>query len=152
MDMLAIRSAQAGLAMRIFQTLSREVGPDRARGFLAEAIENDARSGGEAFAGQAPQGPSLEHFATVLERWRAGGALTIENVKLDETTLSFTVTDCGYARAYADMGIEPAMGAVLSCSRDEPFAQGYSPKLTMRRTQTIMDGAPTCLFTFTWGR
>jgi hypothetical protein len=150
MSMLAIRSAQAGLAIRILESMTREVGPDKALGILAEAIENDSRSGGEAFARLAPEGPCLEHFSTVLERWRAGGALTIENVELEGTTLSFAVTNCGYARAYADMGIAPDVGAVLSCSRDEPFAQGYSPKLTMQRTQTIMNGAPSCLFTFTW--
>ena len=148
--MLAIRTAQAGLVARIREALEREIGPERALAVLTEAVEEDARAAGDAFAAQAPAAPCLEHFATVLERWRAGGALTIEDVSLDGKTLSFAVTDCAYARSYADTGLDPDLGYALSCARDEPFARGYSPRLSMRRTQTIMQGSPRCLFTFTW--
>ena len=148
--MLAIRTAQAGLVARIREALEREIGPERALAVLTEAVEEDARAAGAAFAGQAPSNPCLEHFATVLERWRAGGALTIEDVSLDGKTLSFAVTACAYARSYADTGLDPDLGYALSCARDEPFARGYSPRLSMRRTQTIMQGSPRCLFTFTW--
>lgn len=150
MNMLAIRKAQAGLAARIRDGLEREVGPVRALAILREAIESDARDAGAAFARLAPAGPCLEHFATVLDRWREGGALSIADAALEKNTLAFTVTGCAYARAYMDMGLDPELGFTLSCTRDEPFARGYSPKLSMRRTQTIMQGAPSCLFTFTW--
>lgn len=150
MNMLAIRTAQAGLVARIRDALEKEIGPERTIAVLTEAVEEDARAAGEAFAAQAPASPCLEHFATVLERWRAGGALTIEDVNLKDGTLSFAVTDCAYARNYAEMNLDPQLGYALSCARDEPFAQGYSPRLSMRRTQTIMQGAPRCLFTFTW--
>ncbi|GAB6111387.1 L-2-amino-thiazoline-4-carboxylic acid hydrolase [Desulfomicrobium salsuginis] len=150
MNMLAARTAQASLAARIFESLVTAVGPDRASALLAEAIENDARCAGAAFARLAAQGASLTHFATVLERWREGGALTIEDVALSANTLSFAVTDCAYARAYADMGLDPGLGFILSCRRDEPFALGYSPRLSMERSRTIMQGSPACLFTFTW--
>lgn len=150
MNMLAVRTAQASLAARIFESLKDRLGPDQARAHLADAIATDARCAGAAFARLAPQVPSLSHFATVLERWREGGALTIENVTLTGGTLSFAVKDCAYARAYADMGLDPELGFILSCSRDEPFAHGYSPRLSMARSQTIMQGAPACLFTFTW--
>lgn len=150
MNMLAVRTAQASLAARIFESLRNGVGPDRARALLAEAVETDARCAGVAFARLAPRTPDLAHFATVLERWRDGGALAIENVALDGRTLSFAVTECAYARSYADMGLDPELGFILSCSRDEPFARGYSPRLSMQRSRTIMQGAPACLFTFTW--
>ena len=150
MNMLAIRKAQAGLVARIRDGLEREVGSVRALDILREAVENDARDAGAAFARLAPAGPSLEHFATVLDRWREGGALSIADVALKKDSLAFTVTDCAYARAYMDMGLDPGLGFTLSCARDEPFARGYSPKLSMRRTQTIMQGAPSCLFTFAW--
>lgn len=150
MNMLAARTAQAALAARIFESLENGVGPDQARAVLAEAVEKDARCAGAAFARLAPRSPSLEHFATVLERWREGGALTIEDALLAGNTLSFAVTGCAYARAYADMGLDQELGFILSCSRDEPFARGYSPRLSMRRSRTIMQGAPACLFTFAW--
>ena len=150
MNMLAVRTAQASLAARIFESLKDGLGPDQAQAYLADAIATDARCAGAAFARLAPQAPSLAHFATVLERWREGGALAIEDVALAGNTLSFVVTHCAYARAYADMGLDPELGFILSCSRDEPFAHGYSPRLSMERSQTIMQGAPACLFTFTW--
>jgi hypothetical protein len=150
MSMLAARTAQAALVARIRQALEKETGPQTADRVLAEAIREDARAAGEAFAGMASGGPSLEHFATVLDRWREGDALTIEGVTLTDDTLSFAVTRCAYARAYADLGLDPVLGSILSCSRDEPFATGYSPHLSMERSRTIMEGAPRCLFTFTW--
>jgi hypothetical protein len=151
MNMLAARTAQASLAARIFESLGNAVGPDQARAVLRDAVEKDARCAGAAFARLAPQAPSIAHFATVLERWREGGALSIADVTLEGNTLSFAVAHCAYARAYADMGLDPELGFILSCSRDEPFAHGYSPRLSTQRSATIMQGAPACLFTFTWG-
>jgi hypothetical protein len=150
MSMLAARTAQAALVTRIRGVLSKEMDPANADKILAEAIREDACAAGETFAGLAPGGPSLEHFATVLDRWREGDALTIEGVTLAEDSLSFAVTHCAYAQAYADLGLDPGLGAILSCSRDEPFAKGYSFHLSMERSRTIMEGAPRCLFTFTW--
>ncbi len=148
--MLAIRIAQAGLVARIWESLRQEVGTERASAILVAAIAADARCAGETFARTAPGRASLHHFATVLDRWQDGGALNIKDIRLTETALHFAVTACGYAQSYADMGLAPELGSILSCSRDEPFAQGYSPNLSMYRSRTIMQGAPACLFTFTW--
>lgn len=152
MSMLAVRTAQAALVVRIREVLQKETDPETADRVLAEAIRGDARAAGEAFAGRAIGGPNLEHFATVLDRWREGGALDIECVTLTKDSLSFAVTRCAYAQAYAALGLDPVLGSILSCSRDEPFATGYSPSLSMDRSKTIMEGAPRCLFTFTWRR
>ena len=149
MSMIATRTAQAGLAARIWDVLQEESGP-QAAAILAEAVRRDAEAAGAAFARLAPDGPCLTHFATVLDRWRENNALTVQDVTLTETTLSFVVTDCAYARAYADMGLQQELGLILSCSRDEPFAHGYSPRLSMARSKTIMQGAPACTFTFSW--
>jgi len=148
--MLAIRTAQAGLVARIWNPLKEDVGPDRARQILTEAIQTDARAAGETFARLAQGEPNLKHFATVLERWQEGGALEITDMDLTASTLSFAVRACAYARRYVEMGLDPELGAILSCARDEPFAQGYSPCLSMQRDCTIMDGAPKCLFRFLW--
>ena len=150
MSMLAARTAQAALVARIREVLHKETDPETADRVLAEAIREDARAAGAAFAGLAPGGPNLRHFATVLDRWREGDALTIEGVTLTADALSFAVTRCAYARAYADLGLDPVLGSILSCSRDEPFAKGYSPRLSMESSQTIMEGASRCLFTFVW--
>lgn len=150
MNMLAVREAQAALAVRIWSALQAEVGLVRARAVFSRAVVEDAMAAGQVFAAEAPAGPTLEHFSTILERWRDGGALAIGSQVLTGDELSFTVTSCGYARLYRDMGLDPELGAILSCQRDEPFARGYSPRLSMRRDCTIMDGAACCRFVFTW--
>ena len=148
--MIAARTAQAGLVARIWNSLLKNVDPESATKILTAAIQSDAMAAGQTFASQAPHGPTLEHFATILERWQENDALTIRDVRLAGSTLTFTVTDCAYAGAYAGMGLSPELGAILSCARDEPFANGYSPCLSMRRSQTIMLGHPCCHFTFAW--
>ncbi|NCC05987.1 MAG: L-2-amino-thiazoline-4-carboxylic acid hydrolase [Proteobacteria bacterium] len=150
MSMIAARTAQAGLAARIFTSLKAHLDPLLAGKILTEAIQSDAMAAGQAFARQAPEGPNLKHFATVLERWREDNALVIEDVELSDDTLNFVVTNCAYARVYAEMSLEPELGFILSCARDEPFAHGYSPCLDMQRSETIMQGRPCCRFTFTW--
>lgn len=148
--MISARTAQAGLVVRIWNSLQDNVGPELAKKILTEAIQADAVAAGQAFVRLAPHGPTLQHFATILERWQEDKALTIRDVCLTSSTLTFAVTDCAYARAYADMGLKSELGFILSCARDEPFTQGYSPSLSMRRSQTIMQGHPCCQFTFTW--
>ena len=148
--MISARTAQAGLAARIFNSLKENVDSALAGKVLTEAIQADAMAAGQAFARKASGGPNLKHFATVLERWQEDNALVIDDVNLGEDILTFVVKGCAYARVYAEMNLEPELGFMLSCARDEPFAKGYSPCLHMQRSQTIMQGNACCQFTFTW--
>lgn len=150
MSMLDLRLAQARILALVWERTAARFGPDAASAILTGALTDDARAAGAAFARQAPHGPSLAHFATVLDRWREGGALDIADIHLTETILSCTVTACAYARSYADMDLPPDLIPLLSCVRDEPFAQGYSPCLSMHRPETIAGGASGCRFVFTW--
>ena len=62
--------------------------------------------------------------------------------------LSFDVTRCAYAEMYERLGLKE-FGPCLSCRRDGSFAEGFNPSLKLKRTQTIMEGAPFCDFRFT---
>ena len=42
------------------------------------------------------------------------------------------------------------IGHLLSCNRDAAFCTGYDPRITMERTQTIMEGAEHCDFRYTF--
>ena len=150
MTMLETRKAQAQLAIRIWKELLQQVGPDEAGRILRRAIAADARAAGMAFAKQTESSPSLEHFATVLTRWQEDNALAIEKIQLNSTTLSFTIVRCAYAQAYVEMDVPSELGAILSYSRDEPFAHGYSRKLRMERSRTIIENAACCRFVFHW--
>lgn len=146
MNMLQMRRAQASLAAHIWR--AQQPGCD-VRALLLQAITTDAFEAGQTMR-QQTEAPSLTHFATVLDRWQEGDALHLENVTLAAASLSLTVTKCAYAQTYADMGLDPELGYILSCARDEPFAHGYSNCLSMRRSKTIMEGNTHCHFTFTW--
>lgn len=150
MNMLDVREAQAALAARVWTALTDECGLAVACAVLSRAVTDDAMAAGRAFAAEAADGPSLKHFSSILGRWQKGGALEIAGTTLTDSELSFTVTSCRYAQTYQRMGLEPRLGSILSCLRDEPFARGYSPYLSMRRDCTIMEGAPCCNFVFTW--
>ncbi|WP_028588017.1 L-2-amino-thiazoline-4-carboxylic acid hydrolase [Desulfocurvus vexinensis] len=118
---------------------------------IARATARAAHRAGAAFAAAAPGGPGLEHFAGVVDVWRAGGALDVQDVALDARTLRLTVTRCAYAELYIrEMGLAPELAQALSCSRDAAFARGYSPRLHMERSRTIAQGAPHCAFLYRW--
>ncbi len=42
------------------------------------------------------------------------------------------------------------IGHILSCGRDGTFCTGYNPKISLERTQTIMQGASHCDFRYRW--
>lgn len=68
-------------------------------------------------------------------------------IKETDSELFFDVTYCGYALTYEKMGIKE-MGSVLSCTRDFSFISGFNPRIELKRTQTIMEGAKFCDFRF----
>ena len=83
----------------------------------------------------------------VRELWGAEEAMTVRFLEVTARTLHFDVTRCRYAELYERLGMRE-LGFCLSCSRDEAFARAFNPRLTLRRTRTIMQGAPLCDFRF----
>ncbi|MEW5773932.1 MAG: L-2-amino-thiazoline-4-carboxylic acid hydrolase [Thermodesulfobacteriota bacterium] len=144
------RRIEAAMLKRVYDALCETMPADQAAAHIERAIAADARTAGEAFAASAPEGPSLAHFATVVGRWTEGGALDVHGLKLDGDALTFTVTRCGYADMYRDMGLPRPLSPLLSCLRDKHFAAGYSPHLTMTRPATIVEGGSECPFRYEW--
>ncbi|OGR34531.1 MAG: hypothetical protein A2051_08280 [Desulfovibrionales bacterium GWA2_65_9] len=151
LSLLERRAIEAEMLLRVFDAASASVGPERAQRILEQAVDSAALAAGQAFASTALQGgPSLAHFALVLERWQEGGVLDIRDIRQDQTALRFTVTRCGYVQRYADLGVPAHLCAVFSCRRDAAFAEGYSPHLAMERQETIAEGHAACRFVFRW--
>lgn len=144
------RAIEAEIFRALYLTLSAKAGKPAALAAVADAVEALGLAAGKAFAAAAPNGPSFDHFATVLDSWRASGALTVENVRQTGHELTFTVTRCTYVERYRAMGLPEELAGLVSCGRDEPFARGYSPKLALERPQTLAAGAPGCAFRFIW--
>lgn len=148
--MLEKRRIEAAMLAETYAVLVGRFGRETALAVIEDIVRKAALEGGRAFASAAPNGPCLEHFSTIPEAWRAGGALTIENVRREENVFSFDVTRCRYAESYREMGLPEELATRISCLRDGAFVAGYSDKLRLDRPETIASGAPRCPFTFTW--
>lgn len=145
------RAIEAELAARVYSAALPNLGQEAALKILSDAIDESARTAGQEFASRAPYSiPSLLHFSQILHVWQTGGALCIENMERETDQLSFSVTRCGYIEMYREMGLPAELHPTLSCRRDAAFAEGYSSRLRMERSQTISEGADCCLFRFFW--
>ena len=79
--------------------------------------------------------------------WAGGGSLDIKPIDKSEEKLDFNVVRCRYAEFYKELGL-PELGYLFHCNRDFGMVEGFSPGLTLKRTQTIMQGASHCDFRF----
>jgi hypothetical protein len=148
--LLEQRAIEASIFKALYQALKEKNGRKAALDTVETAARSMAEQAGLSFAAKAPDGPSFEHFKTVLDMWRGSGALAIEDVRSDKDELTFTVTRCGYVEKYREMGLPEELAGLISCCRDEPFAKAYSGHISMERSETIGSGSDCCRFKFTW--
>jgi hypothetical protein len=144
------RRIEAAMLAEVHAVLAERYGREQALAVIEDTVTRAAFEAGRAFAAGAPAGPDLEHFRTVVDLWRRGDALTIEDVQSSPDSLSFAVTRCRYAESYREMGLPEELATRVSCLRDGAFVAGYSPCLRLSRPETIAGGARCCPFTFTW--
>lgn len=147
--MLEKRRIEAEILKHVYETLKASHGVETAKRAIAEAVRRSSIEQAGRFAAAAPEGPSLDNFVALQELWTRGGALETEVVEHTATTYKYTVTRCRYAEMYRDMGLGE-IGHLLSCQRDGTFCEGYDSHLKLTRTQTIMQGADQCDFTYTY--
>jgi hypothetical protein len=140
------REIEARILMPVLQALGDEFGRERVFEIARRIIVDVAREQGREVA-ERVGGNSLTHFATALEDWKKGDAYRMDVLRQDDARFDFNVTRCRYAEMYRALGI-PEVGALLSCNRDFALIEGFNPDVTLRRTQTIMEGASHCDFRF----
>ena len=140
LGILARRRIEAEILAPVYETLKAEFGVYKARDVIRRAVREAAISAGKTFAEQAPGGPSLENFRAIQPLWTKDGALEIETLRETPDVYDFNVRRCRYAETYRKMGLAE-IGGLLSCNRDGAFCEGYSDRLKLTRTQTIMEGA-----------
>lgn len=145
--LLQRRGIEAEVLIPFVRRLERELGRERAHELARETVAEIAREQGRAVA-EALQRDDLEGFRDVRDSWGgAGGDLTLDVLADDTQHLDFNVTRCRFAELYERLGARD-LGFLLSCSRDYTLSEGYSAQLHLRRTQTIMEGAPFCDFRY----
>ena len=89
----------------------------------------------------------MADFIKLFDLWTADDALQIDVLEANDQRFDFNVTRCRYAETYKEMGLG-AIGPLLSCNRDGTFCQGYDPRISLERKQTIMEGASCCTFRY----
>ena len=146
------RKLQAEVAKSIFEEMKIELGEDKAKKILKNAIIKNAIDEGKKFRkiidGQTKNNESvIKKFTDVFELWKTGGALEIEEIKKNDDEYHFNVTRCKYAEMYNDMGLKD-IGQLLSCNRDYNFSVGFDKNLILERKKTIMEGHSCCTFRY----
>lgn len=144
------REIQAPIAACLIRGFAEALGREHALAIASAAIREDARMAGRTLAAQVG-GDSLADLRRIVETvWAGDEAVTLRFLEDSESRLSFDVTRCRYAEMYEAMGMKD-LGFCLSCCRDGAFAEGFNPRITLARTQTIMEGAAFCDFRFALG-
>ena len=143
--LLERRKIQAEVLIPMIQAFQRAIGTERANEIAREVIIELAQKDGARLAQQF--GDDLSGMEKVSGVWAAGGSLGIEPIGKSENRLDFNVTRCQYAEFYKQLGL-PELGYLFHCNRDFAMVEGFSPSLTLKRTQTIMQGASHCDFRF----
>lgn len=153
-SILEQRRIEARFAGQLLRTLAAELGEERARALLRQAVAGMAHAAGREMAARTPgleEGggrPDLEDYAAILPLWEKDDAIAIQWLERTPEKLSFNVTRCRYAESYRELGLAD-LGDTLSCNRDGAFCHGYNPGIRLQRTQTIMGGAAFCDFRYT---
>ena len=152
LPILTQRRIEAAFAKGVYEEMKAELGEATATRILSAAVIKLAKETAAEMARQAPDGEAdLDSFRAIQSRWTAEDALRIDVVKSTAHEFHFNVTHCRYAEMYRAMGLAD-LGAVLSCNRDGAFCEGYDPRLTLQRTQTLMGGATHCDFRYQWSQ
>lgn len=143
---LTRREAEARILAPVIDALGNEFGREKVIRILRATIVRIAAEQGTLLR-QLMGGDSLGHFYQSLEFWTKDGALEVETIEQNDQVFSFNVTRCRYAELYESLGIAE-LGTTLSCARDFALIKGFNPNITLKRTQTLMEGADFCDFRY----
>ncbi len=143
---LTRREVEARILSPVIEALGQSFGRDQVLSVVQSTIIKIAREQG-ADLSKLLKNNTLQDFCETLQFWTRDNALEIEVIEESEEVLSFNVTRCRYAELYDSLGLRE-IGTIFSCARDFALIEGFNPDVSLRRTQTIMEGAPFCDFRY----
>ncbi len=139
---------QAQVLVPVMKALRAELGKDKADAIVKSALRDWSL---KLFAdiGRDIEGSERRKWAAMHT---ALGEVTEREVKVDmlrhdKEALDFNVTSCRFAEFFRSLG-EPELGALLVCSTDFDIVAGAGHEVSLDRTQTLMQGAPSCTFRY----
>lgn len=139
---------QAQVLVPVLRALRAELGNDKANGIVKQALRDWSQ---QLFAaiGEGIEGSPRRKWATMQD---ALADVSLQEVEVemrrhDKEVLEFDVTRCRFAEFFRALG-EPELGALLICETDFDIASASEGEVTLDRSQTIMQGAPSCTFRY----
>ena len=141
------RETEVRILVPFLQDLYEEFSKEKILNVLEKTIKEIAKTQGEEFSKE--YGNNVDAFLDTLKFWTKDDALEIDVLEKSDSKLSFNVTRCKYAEMYSALGISD-LGAVLSCNRDAALIEGFNPKASLDRKETIMSGDKCCTFRYTF--
>ena len=146
-DLITQRRIEAEIASALIRKFASEVGSEKAFEIASETIREAAADSGRQIFTKLGSATLAELAHVVRTIWAQDNVLEIEFLKETADELFFNVRRCGYAEMYKKSGLSD-FGYCLSCNRDKAFVEGFNSDIVMKRTRTIMEGAPFCDFRF----
>ena len=143
---LTRREVEARILAPMLDAMGEAFGRERVIQVMRDTIIRVAKKQGAELAGFMG-GVTLQHFSESLKSWTRDNALEIDVIEQTPKAFSFNVTRCRYAELYEKLGIRE-LGTALSCARDYALIEGFNPDVSLKRTQTIMEGASHCDFRY----
>lgn len=147
LSMLAKRRIEAEILGHVYEVLKDSHGQEVAMQVIGQAVRRSSLKQAQQFVAAMDEPTSLNTFVKLSKLWEAEDALKIDVQKQSDTEYDFNVVRCRYSEMYKEMGLGE-IGHLLSCQRDGTFCEGYDRRLTLERTQTIMQGATHCDFRY----
>lgn len=141
------RAIEALAVAPVIRAVAQRIGEEEALAILREVNEKEAFQRGQLLRNQLGT-TGIPELVEDVATWGMGGELEMEVLEQTSKTYYFNITRCPYYEEYRELGLVE-FGVALSCCRDEPFARGFHPQLTLERSQTIMEGAGYCDFRYT---
>src|SRR5262245_34785586 len=138
--------AQAQILVPLIKALRAELGEEKANAIMRKALGEHFRKLGEAQWRHYGAQSRLEKMERTWKGFGAADALKVQVLKKTPDAYELNVTECQYAKFYKELG-EPELGFLFVCSADYDLARGYGD-VTLKRTQTIMQGASHCDFRY----
>jgi len=138
---------QAQVLVPLVKALQAELGETRANALVRGTLGDLYRRYGEEFW-QSRKDKSLGNaVAAAFTAYGKDDALEYNVIEQSQDAFAIDITRCRYAEFYKELG-EPELGFLMVCTADFRVAEGFGGDVTLKRTQTIMQGASHCDFRY----
>ncbi len=125
------------------RTLQTELDEPELLRLLNANSANTGRRAGENQRRNSPDGDFRTYVATFRPP-RYAGALTHEIVEDSEKVFELRVTECVWATAFREAGLDGEIGHAAMCNMDYYWPTAFNPDFIMERDKTLMQGHDHC--------